>query len=187
MNRRSFIAAAAAATTTAVAGCLADGPPATDPDGDATDEPTDEPSASPDPTPGDPRLADTDFEVTDVACGTADSHHDVTTGDGTVTVDGVVDGRNTCYTAELVRGEYVGADDTLYVEVEARERDDPEACAMCLVEIHYTATFAFENGTPDRVEVDQRGATTGSASSSERASGSATPPADEDGTTPDDD
>lgn len=182
MNRRRFIAAAAAATTV-VAGCLADDPPAAEPDDEPTDDPTAEPTASPEPTPHGPRMTDSSFEVTRVECGSDYGHHDVRTDEGTVTVEGVMDGRDTCYTADLVRGEYVREDDTLHVEVEAREGDDECMGGQCLVEIHYTATFAFEGGTPGRIEVEQRGATTTSGSTSESGSGSASAPTDDATTT----
>jgi len=177
MNRRSFIATTAATTLPVGAGCLADGPP-----GDDTEDPTDTATDTPDPTPHGPELTDSRLDVTAVECGSDHGYPDVTTGDGTVTVEGVVDGRNGCYTAELVRGEYDRTDDTLYVEVEARDDDsDGVGCTTCLVEIHYTAGFTFDHGTPGRVDVEQRGATTttGSTTGSERGSASAP----DDGTT----
>ena len=171
MRRRAFITAAAT-TTTAVAGCLGgesgEGTPTDAPEDTATSEPTD----------GETRLEESSFEVVRVECGDEYGDHDVTVEDGEVTVEGVLDGSNSCYTAELVRGEYDGDADTLYVEVEAVESDDAEACNQCIVEIEYVAAFTFENGEPGTVEVQQRGSTTGSASSgvseSESGSGEAT-------------
>lgn len=179
MNRRRFIAVAAVTTTTAVAGCLSDEPAGGGPD-QPTDEPTDEPTATPTPSPNGRELTDSSFEVTAVECGNDFGHHDVTTGDDTVTVDGVLDGRNTCYTAELVRGTYESDTDTLSVEVEAREGEDDCMGGQCIVEIHYTATFEFDGGTPGRIEVEQRGATTTSGSTSESGSGSASAPTEDD-------
>ena len=179
MRRRAFIAAAAATTTTAVAGCLgggADDPTETDEEPTQTDEPDD--TETPDPTAEETRLKDSSFEIEDVECGDEYGGHDVTVEDGVVTVEGVLDGSNSCYTAELVRGEYDGDADTLYVEVEAVERDDAGACNQCIVEIEYVATFTFENGEPGTVSVEQRGSATGSAGSSvsesESGSGEAT-------------
>lgn len=172
MNRRSFISAAGSATMAAVAGCLGSGP-ADDPDDGATDSPTDEPSASPEPTSHGPKLVDTSFEVTRVECGSEYGDHEVTTEDGRVTVEGTLDGRDSCYSAELVRGEYDDGEDTLYVEVEVVAGDDGEACNECIVEIDYVATFEFDGGEPGSVRVDQRGATTGSSSASGSASASA--------------
>jgi len=177
MRRRAFIAAAAATTTTAVAGCLgggADEPTETDEEPTQTDEPDD--TETPDPTAEETRLEDSSFEVEGVECGDEYGGHDVTVEDGVVTVEGVLDGNDSCYTAELVRGEYDGDADTLYVEVEAVERDDAAACTQCIVEIEYVARFTFENGEPGTVTVEQRGSTTGSSSAgssvSESGSGS---------------
>ena len=164
MRRRAFIAAAAA-TTTAVAGCLgngADEPTGTDGEPTQTDEP--DGTETPEPTAEETRLEDSSFEVEGVECGDEYGGHDVTVEDGEVTVEGVLDGSNSCYTAELVRGEYDSDDDTLYVEVEAVEREDAEACTQCVVEIEYVATFTFENGEPGTVSVEQRWSATGSSS-----------------------
>jgi len=152
MRRRSFLGAAAAVTATAVASCLDEGPPA---DGE-TDEPTGDPTATPSPTPDERSLEETSFEVTAVECGSDHGHHDVTRSGDTVTVKGVVEGRDGCYTAELARGEYSSDEDTLFVEVESSRGDDGDMCTQCIVEVHYTATFEFDDGTPNRVEVDHR-------------------------------
>jgi len=168
VRRRGFLCGTAAAAV-AVVGCLDAGE---EPTGDPTAEPTDTPS----PTPDGRTHEDTAFEVTNVECGSDYGHHHVTKSGDTVTVEGVLDGRDTCYTAELVRGEYVGETDTLFVEVEAREAEDAAACGQCIVEIRYVATFAFDDGTPERVEVEQRGATTTSGSSGASGSRSVTEP-----------
>jgi hypothetical protein len=176
MRRRSFLGAAAAATVPA-AGCLEDGLPADSGDDGATAEPagtTDEPSATSEATSGGRTLDRSTFEVTNVRCGTDFGRHDVSTSGDTVTVRGVVGGRNTCYTAELVRGDYERASDTLHVAVEATESNDAAACGQCLVEVHYTATFEFDEGTPSSVAVEHRGATTTSGSSGDGGTGSAT-------------
>lgn len=165
MERRALLAATATTTTTLLAGCLG---------GDSADE-NDNPSPT-EQTPEHPRLVDQSFDVTNVECGT--QGHDVRTekSDGTVTVEGTVDGNNTCYTAELVRAEYVADEDTLYVEVESVERGTDQVCGQCIVEIDWLATFEFENGEPGTVRVDQRGL---SGSSSASGSGSATPTTEE--------
>ena len=171
MRRRGFLGGTVAAAV-AIAGCLDADDAGEEPTGEPTTEPTDTPS----PTPDGRTLENTAFEVTNVECGDDYGHHHVTTSGETVTVEGTLDGRKTCYTAELVRGEYVGETDTLFVEVAARESEDAAACGQCIVEIHYVATFAFDNGTPERVEVEQRGATTTSGSSGASGSGRATEP-----------
>ncbi|MFQ3320915.1 MAG: hypothetical protein ACI8UR_000748 [Natronomonas sp.] len=162
MKRRALLVAAAAATTTSVAGCLADAPGA-EPEPDADGTPTSTPYR---------RLVDQTFEVERVECGNEYGSHDVTSGDDVVTIEGVLDGRNTCYTAELVTAEYDSDADELYVDIASVEKDDSEGCATCIVEIEYVATFTFENGTPSSIRVEQRGATSGSASSSQSVSGS---------------
>jgi hypothetical protein len=172
MHRRRVLGAATAAIATAVASCL-DGSPVT---GDETVDPTDEPTVSPSPNATERTLEETSFTVTAVECGREYGSHDVTTSGDTVTVAGVLDGRDTCDTAKLVRGEYASEADTLHVEVEVDERPDASACAQCIVEVHYTATFEFDDGTPERIEVAQRGATKSSGSTNEHGSGSATAP-----------
>jgi hypothetical protein len=160
MKRRVLLVAVAA--TGSIAGCLDDGGGSGD---DATPTPTETatPTETSTPTetetPEQTRLVDREFEVTRVECGSEYGEYDVTTEDGVVTVEGTLDGRNTCYTAELVESEYDPDADELYVEVESVEdREDGEACAECIVEIDYVARFEFENGEPSNVRVEQRGA-----------------------------
>jgi hypothetical protein len=151
VRRRGFLGGTAAAAV-AVVGCLDAGDAGEEPTGDPTAEPTDTPS----PTSEDRALEDTAFEVTNVECGSDYGHHDVTRSVDTVTVEGVLEGRDGCYTAELARGEYSSEEDTLFVEVESSRGDDGDMCTQCIVEVHYTATFEFDDGTPNRVEVDHR-------------------------------
>ena len=167
MKRRSLLAATVAATTASIAGCLGGGP-GTDPENGDEDDAT--PTST--PKPDGPRLVDQSFEVKRVDCGNDYGDHDVTTDDGVVTVEGVLDGRNTCYSAELVTSEYDAAADELYVEIESVASEDREACATCIVEIEYVATFTFEGGEPSSIRVDQRGSTTGSSSASQSVSDS---------------
>ncbi|QLD87198.1 hypothetical protein HWV23_16200 [Natronomonas halophila] len=177
MKRRALLAAAAAATTTGVAGCLRNsGIGDSNPDENEDDAPDES-------TPEGTHLVDQSFEVERIECGEDYGSHDVTTEDQTVTVEGVIDGNNTCYTAELVRSEYVTDEDTLYVEVESvDDADENEVCSTCIVEIEYMATFEFANGTPDTIRVDQRGQMSGSSSAS--GSASATPPSETETATP---
>jgi hypothetical protein len=177
MKRRALLAAAAAVTTTSAAGCLrnsglGDSNPDEN-DGDTPDE----------STPEGTHLVDQSFEVERVECGEDYGGHEVTTEEQTVTVEGVLDGSNSCYTAELVRSEYVTDEDTLYVEVESvDDSGEDEMCSTCIVEIEYVATFEFENGEPGSVRVDQRGQMSGSSSAS--SSVSATPPSETETATP---
>lgn len=198
MNRRRFVTVGAAATVTAVAGCLEAAPTGSDSTDKPTDTPTDSPTDDPNDTPTDdptdtptdeqtddptntptddqtdnssaPQLTDSSFQVNDVSCGSQGTHGEVTIGDNNVSIEGTLDGRNGCYTAELVRGEYVEAEDTLFVEVEAVERDDADMCTQCIVEIDYRATFEFDGGEPGVVDLHQRGAFTESHSETESGS-----------------
>ena len=147
MDRRRFLAGATAAAL-ATAGCL---------DGGASEDPTASPTTSDAPT----RLVATSFEVTDVDCGDGAASHEADTGDGRVVVDGIVGGADACHTAELVGADYDRAADTLKITVAAvrGDGDDDRACAGCLVDIEYVATFRFENGEPGSVAVQARGAT----------------------------
>jgi hypothetical protein len=164
MKRRTFVMVAATASVSA--GCLGSGP------SEGEDRTADDPTDTPGSTDGEARLLDSEFEVTDVECGTATSEHDVETGDEQVTISGTLDGSSGCSSAELVRGEYDAGADALFVEVEAVERDDAGTCTQCIVEIDYVATFEFENGEPGTVTVEHRGATSASASGGGSASGS---------------
>ena len=201
MERRALLAVAAAATT-GIAGCLEDGTGGGDPDSTPTetaeptktDEPTetDASTETTEPTETDgqtetetpaetpegeeTRMVDREFEVTRVECGSEYDGPHVATEDGVVTVEGTLDGSNTCYTAELVTGEYDAEADELHVEVESVEdSEEGAACAECIVEIDYVARFEFENGEPSSVRADQRGASressSGSGSASEGGSG----------------
>ena len=147
MDRRRFLAGATAAAL-ATAGCLDDGT-------------SEDPTASPTTSDAPPRLVATSFEVTDVDCGDGEAAHEVSIDDGRVVVDGVVGGADACHTAELAGADYDRATDTLEVTVAAvrGDGDDDRACAGCLVDVRYVATFAFENGEPGSVTVRARGAT----------------------------
>lgn len=165
MKRRTLLAAAAAATTTGTAGCLGGGL-GTDPENDGTDG-----DDGPTETPDGPRLVDQSFEVERVECGDDYGGHEVIKSDGVVTVEGVLDGRDTSYTAELVTSEYDREADELYVEVESVEGEEGGGMsAQCITEIEYVATFTFENGEPSSVRVDQSGVRSGSSSASQSVS-----------------
>lgn len=173
--KRRVLLAAAATSATGLAGCLDDGGGSGDADDtptDGTETPTetDDVTATPTETeagtetetPERTRMTDREFEVTRVECGNDSGEYDVTIGDGVVTVEGTLEGSNTCYTAELVTAEYDPDADELYVEVESVEdSEEGQACGECIVEVDYVARFEFENGEPSDVRVDQRGASEG--------------------------
>ena len=118
-----------------------------------------------------PALVEQTFDVRSVNCGTQGGDVSTKTEDGVVTVEGLIDGRDGCWTAELVEAVYDPDTDLLSVEVESLRDDDAgDACVTCIVEIEYVATFTFEGGEPGSVRVDQRGAFSSSSSGSASAS-----------------
>ncbi|WP_134668730.1 hypothetical protein [Halorussus marinus] len=104
---------------------------------------------------GAPTLAEESFEMTDADCGTA--ANDATVGfdaeEGTVEVTGTVPGADACHVARLAGADYDPDADSLAVTVESVRRDDAEACADCVSEIDYEASFAFDGGLPASVTV----------------------------------
>lgn len=100
-------------------------------------------------------MTDRSFEVLQTECGGGENHASVARGDDRVVVEGTIDGRNGCYTAELDRAEYDA--DALTVAVWSYESDEAANCTQCMVNIDYRATFEFEGGTPDEVTVRHNG------------------------------
>lgn len=165
MKRRAFAERAGALATLAVAGCVSepggdvpaegtaggtDTPTPTPTEG--TDEPTDTgtPAGTDEPSPGDPAA---EFEVRDVSSGSGENTATVAFEEDAVTVDGVIGGRNGCYTARLREAET--AEGALRVLVEAYEdRAEDEACTDALVDIEYAATVGFDDALPERVVVE---------------------------------
>jgi len=141
MDRRELLATTGALLGTAsLGGCLDRYGVPTDGSGEDGDAPT---------------LTDESFEMTDAGCGEGDN--DATVGfdadAGTVEVSGTIPGADACHVARLVEAGYDADAGSLAVTVESVRRDDAEACADCISEIDYEATFTFDGGLPASVTV----------------------------------
>lgn len=115
-----------------------------------------EPSEAEEPTGTDPPDSgefSVEFDVHGVRSGSGANRATVAFGEGTVTVDGTIGGRNGCYTARLREAALSG--DSLRVLVEAHEdRDEDELCTSALVDVDYVAAFDLEGPPPGRVVVE---------------------------------
>jgi len=102
-----------------------------------------------------PKLADSSFRLLDSGCGQPTNEASVTfeSDGGAVTVEGTIPGSNACYVAKLVDASYDPEAGTLDVTVASMQKEGAEACAQCIVEIDYEATFTFEGGLPAEVRV----------------------------------
>lgn len=186
MNRRGLMITAAAVGAGIIPGCTdtvdggGDGSPsgtsepteqsegsATEPSADPTESPPDSPEGSQtESPPGSPsdspsseskQMTARSFEVLDRGCGEGENSASVRRGQDQIEVEGTIRGSNTCYTAELDRAVYDDEADNLTVEVRSYEPDDATACAQCIVDIEYRATFDFQGGTPQEVTVRHNG------------------------------
>lgn len=157
----------------AAAGCTAGpsddgGTEGTDPD-DSNDSNSSNDSNGTDGTDGTAGAAvdllNTDFEVVSQDCGQGASNSDVSYGESSVTVEGVVTGSDTCHTARLQDATYDAEADTLTVAVESYvpEENQGQSCAQCIVDIQYTATADFEGGLPAKTIVTHGGEEVASA------------------------
>lgn len=127
------------------------------PGDDPTDSPTERPTSTPETTPDSRELTDRSFEVRDRSCGDGTNRASVDRGDDRVVVEGTIDGRNGCYTAELAQARYDDGGDELTVDVRSDESDEGGMCTQCITDIDYRATFEFDGGTPDVVTVRHDG------------------------------
>lgn len=161
MNRRALLRSGGLLAAGALAGCLGAGTGDGDETTDRSPTPDPSPTATPDPSPtptgtaGGSRLVDRSFEVRNADCGT-DRDAAAASADGDrVTVTGTITGSDTCHTARLADAAYDADGGRLRVAVESYlpESTATLACAECLVEIDYRATFAFEGGRPATVAV----------------------------------
>ena len=101
-----------------------------------------------------PTLLNHSFEVLDAGCGTVggDASLGFDRGDATLTVEGTISGSDACAVARLASAKY--DDDRFTVTVETtRQASETAACADCITEIRYRATFAFEGELPSSVAV----------------------------------
>lgn len=155
MERRSFVGYAVSAVTSLalLTGCIGGGTEDGDDDDEEGDggEPPEETGIS---------LAETEFEVLESGGGTRGDEVTVDTDAEarTVTVEGVLTGNNSCYTAELESVEYDGVEDILDVNVRSYEdRDEDEMCAQVIKEIEYRLVAQFKDGLPGRTVVMHNG------------------------------
>ncbi|WP_276249587.1 hypothetical protein [Haloarcula rara] len=147
MKRRTLLGAIGTTGLAALAGCLDDGGG----DGTPTDTGTATETPTPMPTPA-PSLTGSGFEVDSIEGGTETDSATVSADGTDVVVEGTIWGENGCQTAELGSANY--NDGTLTVAVETAEDSEAgDACTTATVEIDYTATVEFENGTPETVVV----------------------------------
>jgi hypothetical protein len=173
VNRRALLRGLAPLAAGAVAGCLGDGRDGggTD-DGDAGGSPTDAPEPSPTDTPspdgatGGSRLVDRSFAVLEEGCGSGRESADATRDGSRVIVTGTITGSDGCHTARLAGATYARIDGRLRVEVETYVPSSTAtmACAACLVDIDYEATFTFEGGAPGEVVIVHDGETVATVS-----------------------
>ncbi|MDY6776390.1 MAG: hypothetical protein SV253_10045 [Halobacteria archaeon] len=102
------------------------------------------------------RYVSSSFSAASGNCGTqTDEEPEVEFNkkDLTVSVSGVLNGRDTCETAEIASAEYSSDDDSFRVEIETVKHDTDKMCAQCITEIEYSAKFGFEGGLPSKVTV----------------------------------
>lgn len=151
MHRRRFLAELGGLTgALGLAGCLA-GPGA----GPNTPSP-EPPTPSPEPTDsGDHPVtpAETSFEVLDRPCGQGQNAATVSFGEGSVTVEGVIGGRDTCDTAELASVSLHLDVLEVVVAVVEEDPDATPACGQCLTDIEYVFRASELGDGPARVRV----------------------------------
>ncbi len=150
MERRQFVRRAVlfSAPVAVLSGCVEDEPVD---DEDEDDEPPDEREVS---------LADTRFETVRRGGGTRGDEvsFDFDEEAQTVTVEGLLTGRNSCYTAELESADYDAVEDVFAMNVRPFEdRDEDEMCLQVITEIEYRVVAEFEDGIPGRAVVSHRG------------------------------
>lgn len=157
MRRRDLLASLGGlAGAAGLAGCLgeSDGPvvnlspsPPPSPSGPSpTPEPTD--SGEHPVTP-----AEQSFTVEDRSCGQARHAATVSFGDDSVTVDGVIGGRDTCDTARLAAADLHLDVLTVVVEVVQEPTDGTPVCGQCLTDIEYAYRASGLRGGPARVRI----------------------------------
>lgn len=153
VNRRRFLSALSGlAGTAGLAGCLG-GPGGTV--GTDTPPPTDTPLPT-DSGDGAVTPAEQSFEVLDRGCGQAENSATVSFGEDSVTVEGVIGGRDTCDTARLASAGLHHDVLTVVVEVVEAETEGTPVCGQCLTDIEYAYHATGLRGGPARVRVVHR-------------------------------
>jgi hypothetical protein len=154
MNRRELLTSSGAVLgTAALGGCLSRYEDIAGGTGETTTE-----GEGAETTGEQPTLADASFELLDSGCGQQKNEASVgfEEGDGSVGVTGTITVPSACYVAELADASYDAETGTLEVTVASVEKEGADACAQCLTEIDYEATFAFDDGLPASVRVVHR-------------------------------
>lgn len=157
MHRRTLLRRGAAVATLALAGCTSSPGPGSDDDtetGDGpgqTETPTDGGTGGGDGE-GDVTTGESTFDVTGIVSGTQVDRADVSfeSHSETVSVDGTIWGADGCKTAELDSVVYDEATGEVTISVATIDREGTEdrACTQAIVQISYEAVVAFEGGLP---------------------------------------
>lgn len=150
MKRRTLLRAAAVGGAGSLAACV-------DAPGDSADGPTGTETETETESPESNAMTSSSFEVLDVGCGGDADVATVERGEDRVAVDGIIQGQNGCYTADLERADYDDGTDELTVDVRSYDDGDGGGCTECIVDIDYSATFEFSDGTPEEVHVRHNG------------------------------
>jgi len=99
-------------------------------------------------------VTDSELAVGSIEPGQQVDDATVSTGDGTVTVEGTIWGPDGCATATLDSAEYDADNDELTVAVATTRREDAgDSCTQAIVEIDYRVTVSIEGATPGRIVV----------------------------------
>ena len=110
-------------------------------------------------TTSSPTLAERSFEMTSAGCGNPTNEASVAFDSerSTVVVTGTISAQNACHRAKLAGASYDPETGTLSVTVATTPREGTQACAQCIFEIDYEATFRFEGGLPVSISVTHDG------------------------------
>ncbi len=144
MKRRDVLAGLGGAAIAGLAGCLG-GPTGSTP----TPDPTDSGEHPVMPT-------ETDFAVLERPCGAGENDASVSFGADAVTVEGVIGGRDTCDTAQLVEASLHLDVLRVVVEVTPEPSTGTVACGQCLTDIRYRLRAQGLSGGPAQVRVIHR-------------------------------
>jgi hypothetical protein len=98
---------------------------------------------------------ETNFETIATDCGTGENRAEITTDGKTVLIEGVIDGRNGCYSAELSRTSI--DDDQLRIEVESYDNSEDELCTQCLTDVVYEARISIDSNHVSEIIVEHDG------------------------------
>jgi len=174
MKRRSFLRRAAGAPALSLAfvtlltGCLGGGGSGDSGDDENGTADTNATEGGETPETTGVSLGETEFEVVGTGGGTQRDEVSVSFGESlpgfsqedlqTVSVEGALTGRNSCYTAELESAEYDPAEDVFEVRIRSFEdREEDEVCSQVITEVEYRFIASFEGSLPGRTKVSHDG------------------------------